>query len=844
MEAPRQKGLLPTRPKLKENKKKFSKTKVISNHYRFNIRNMEKNEALFFRSWTLSFDVKSDEKTHKDDEVLPIEKDARELHDRIMLQMRHKIRSKIGYFIISGQLIYAIDSECEDYFVIPNENGPNLILQKNPDKIDLNSLFLGFKRNSEILKLCNLVLKAKFKQLNMVELGRLKKYYEPKPVRKVCGNIAFLIMKGFSSSILPYESGLLLQLDYSTRIMREKSIWNELRSELNGNYYRKDFERFVEDRIIGRSFILKHANHRIVRIDLVDEKMKITDAFPNKNFKNYADYFLKRYQHKLGDRDQLMCCEFTKNYQFDRKSVTSPSDIMRDRRGEYVRQENWYPSELLTPCGLTDDMVKDFKIMREIATETKKSPLERSKLNSNKIAQLSGSDSGGSKQSGKLLDFASKLKLEIDEKSNTQEALLFTPPMITFGKKAKITLKLDRSNFNMKKPIFDKKRSMSEWAFIYDDSKGYYVEECVNKLGDASKSFEIKLGHPSPVYEVDGRNIDPAELYDLILQKNKKVKLVFFFVNRRNNFYNDVKQYFSEKKMLTQFFVNYNPQRPPNLSVYSKLVLQMMAKLGKELWRVERGLYSDKGSTSMMIGIDLIRFKKGHLISATATMNRQFSKFYNQCGYVTTSTKQSTKDHNSNCISQLIKKCVKQYIKKNEKTPQNVIVYRSGYGNARHLQDEIGYEATLIKDQLKKIDKSGDLCRLLYLCVNKRMDDRFFVKNGGNKVHNPKGGLMIVSRVTQKERFDFFMVAQQVTQGCAMPTHYFSIFNDTSLSADEIYSLTYYQTFNYFNWQGPVRVPAVCKYAEKQLELVAAASRRVKNPMSIKNAMPSKIFYL
>ena len=124
------------------------------------------------------------------------------------------------------------------------------------------------------------------------------------------------------------------------------------------------------------------------------------------------------------------------------------------------------------------------------------------------------------------------------------------------------------------------------------------------------------------------------------------------------------------------------------------------------------------------------------------------------------------------------------------------------------------------------------------------MEDRFFVKNGGNKVHNPNGGLVIINRVTQKDRFDFFMIAQKVTQGCATPTHYFSIFNDTELTGDEIYSLTYYQTFNYFNWQGPVRVPSVCKYAEKQLEIMAGAVRKIKNLNKIKTLLPNRIFYL
>ena len=784
MEKNTRKGLLPTRPKLNGAKKRYAKTGLVSNHYSFRIENLKNNEKLYFRSWSLTLEVETKDKNQNEDEILEIEKDSRRLYEKILVQFRSQIRNKIGYFIASGQLLYSIErKDTEKYIVFNNETGPNVILQLNPDRIDLNSLFLGFKMNSEITKLCNLILKAKFKEMGMVELGRLKKYYEPGPKRIVCGRTSFLIMKGFSSSILPYEGGLLLNLNFSTRIMRDSSLWKELKQELNGNYNRKDFNSFIETNVIGRSFILKHANHRIVRIDSINEKMKITDAFPNKNFKNYADYFFQRYKIKLNDKSQLMCCEFTKNYKFDRNKLDDHSEICRDRRGEFIYQENWYPSELLTPCGLTDKMRNDFKIMKEIATVTKKSPIDRMMLNSKKIAQANASTSSKSLSKDKRLDFAKELNLIIDEKSNNQEALLFTPPTLTFGgKKNKISLDLERSNFNMKKPIYDEKRKLGSWALVYDYSKADYVEECVNNLLKASTSFKINIKEPNPIFEIDGRNLDPEDLLKKILERNEKVKMVFFFVSDRNYFYNPVKYYFSEKKILTQFFTNFRERKRPNLSVYSKLVLQMMAKLGKVLWKVQRGLYTDKGKTSIIMGIDLVRFKGGHLISATMSMDRQFSKFYNQCGFVKASTKQNTKDLHSTCISSLVKKCVGHFVKKNKIIPQNIIVYRSGYGNARHLQDEIGYEATLIKNQLEKISSNPEECRLLYLCVNKRMEDRFFVKNGGNKVHNPNGGLIIINRVTQKDRFDFFMVAQKVTQGCATPTHYFSILNDTELT--------------------------------------------------------------
>jgi aubergine-like protein len=39
--------------------------------------------------------------------------------------------------------------------------------------------------------------------------------------------------------------------------------------------------------------------------------------------------------------------------------------------------------------------------------------------------------------------------------------------------------------------------------------------------------------------------------------------------------------------------------------------------------------------------------------------------------------------------------------------------------------------------------------------------------------------------------------------------------NNSNFSEETIWQLTYWQCYNYSNWAGPVRVPAVCQYAHK-----------------------------
>lgn len=51
-----------------------------------------------------------------------------------------------------------------------------------------------------------------------------------------------------------------------------------------------------------------------------------------------------------------------------------------------------------------------------------------------------------------------------------------------------------------------------------------------------------------------------------------------------------------------------------------------------------------------------------------------------------------------------------------------------------------------------------------------------------------------------------------------MPVHYFVPLNQSSLSRADIQQLTYGLCFMYFNWCGPIKVPAPCMYAHKVAE--------------------------
>jgi len=241
------------------------------------------------------------------------------------------------------------------------------------------------------------------------------------------------------------------------------------------------------------------------------------------------------------------------------------------------------------------------------------------------------------------------------------------------------------------------------------------------------------------------------------------------------------------------------------MSVLTNIVLQMACKLGFSLWKVQLPhKLNDNGRQTMIVGGDVFHMNsKDSVTSVVSTMNKDFTKYYS----VNSIQKRRGDDILYSIAEQLID-CFRKYAIENKKYPDIIIFFRDGIGAGSFDQVREKEIKTILGMLQEKAPDIKKVPKLAYIVVNKRINDRFFeISNRGPQ--NPAGGLIIKSEVTNSQGFDYFMVSQNVNRGTATPTHYECLYNDTGLSADTIYETTYYQTFNYYNWPGPVKVPAV-----------------------------------
>lgn len=97
---------------------------------------------------------------------------------------------------------------------------------------------------------------------------------------------------------------------------------------------------------------------------------------------------------------------------------------------------------------------------------------------------------------------------------------------------------------------------------------------------------------------------------------------------------------------------------------------------------------------------------------------------------------------------------------------------------------------------------------------------------------NPDSGSIIFEELSSDNYNEFFLASVNVNQGTCTPVQFKVGCENSNIPRDAIAELTYDQCFNYFNWNGAVRVPGVLQYANK---LAKMFSEHVKEPLNIRD---------
>ena len=274
------------------------------------------------------------------------------------------------------------------------------------------------------------------------------------------------------------------------------------------------------------------------------------------------------------------------------------------------------------------------------------------------------------------------------------------------------------------------------------------------------------------------------------------------------NLYPFIKNFLYTQGGITSQFMLHdeNPRggrKKQNLSYYSAVLNQMVVKLKGELFRINFSEVLTK-TPSMIIGIDSTRTKEGKKYVLSASFNRSFNKFY-------TDMKVDTGDYTGLC--DLIKSALDHFKSSNNNyKPNTIIIYRQG-GNEKQnekLRAELDKIVSLLSGGYEKDYKP----KLSIFSVNKKTDLKFFEGHNG-QYRNLPSGTVIDKDVISPEVFEFYLQCPEVDRGTGSPVHFLCLYNSNeNLTVNDFEEITYKQSFYYWNWSGPIRIPAALKYAE------------------------------
>ena len=599
---------------------------------------------------------------------------------------------------------------------------------------------------------------------------------------------------GYTTSFMETESGNYLNVTLKNKILSTDTVLDFMEYY---EYKKKKNQAQIKKKLIGRSFKVSYAKKNYIIDDIsFDRDPKSHNFMHDGKTKTLEEYYKEKYKINI-------------------KDLTQPLILVKKKDAQGKDFDLYFVPEMCYLAGLDDEFLKDREFMKNLANYTKLDPKFRITKTNEFLKLLVETKNKEIKRDGKVIkELSSKEKselygIEISALDQLHKAYNMKETELLAGKKETITAKNKRFDVISKK-------DMSHWICLYRKSNYNDAEKLYNTLDKASSEYGLSIAEPEWVEMGDNDNEEEwaqtaNDYMKKISEKDKNVKkysFALFLLDRNDRIYSTLKYYsLCEHGYISQV-VKASSLHKNALSVCSKILLQINAKLSgvSYIAKFDKNI---KERNLMIIGVDSSHIRgKRTGVAMVATINPSFTNFYNKEQIILEEKKESFLIS----ISSFIEEAIQKYNEINKTYPKGIIIYRQGVS---FQQKEF------LKNEVINIQKVCDKNKLLYeyILVNTKTTYKFFEKDkGGYK--NPDGGLLVLSGVTNRYLFEFYIQPQQVTGGSATPSCFTVAYGNMDFP-EIIPKLTFDFCHLYSNWQGTVRVPHVLKLAEKLSKMTA-----------------------
>uniref|UniRef100_A0A8C1NKG0 Piwi-like RNA-mediated gene silencing 1 n=1 Tax=Cyprinus carpio TaxID=7962 RepID=A0A8C1NKG0_CYPCA len=426
------------------------------------------------------------------------------------------------------------------------------------------------------LQFYNILFRRILRILNMQQIGR--HYYNPDDPFNIPQH-RLTIWPGFVTTILQYESSIMLCTDVSHKVLRSETVLDFMYS-LRQQCGDQRFPEACTKELVGLIILTKY-NNKTYRIDDI-----AWDHTPNNTFKkgdteiSFKNYFKTQYGLDITDGNQVLLVSHVKRLGPSGRPPPGPAMLV---------------PEFCYLTGLTDKMRADFNIMKDLASHTRLSPEQRETRINRLISNINRNADVQNELTTWGLSFENRLL-------SMNGRVLPSERIIQGGRYNPWTADWTKEMRGL--PLISC-MSLDNWLMFYTRRNADVAQSLLQTLNKVSGPMGIRM-----------------QRVVVILPTNRKDK------------YDCVKKYLCvDCPTPSQCVVSRTISKPQALmTVATKIALQMNCKMGGELWSVEIPLrqlmivgidcYHDTAAGKRSIGALVASLNQGMWFSKCVLQNR------------------------------------------------------------------------------------------------------------------------------------------------------------------------------------------------------------------------------
>jgi aubergine-like protein len=649
--------------------------------------------------------------------------------------------------------------------------------------------------------------------LAMIDCQQIQRHYYAPSMAVTIPQHKLEVWPGYITSILQYESKVFLMSDISHKILRTNTVLDQMYDIYNRN--QRGFHEECTKKLVGE-IVLTRYNNKTYRIDDIDWDLNPTSTFKTTARKfqggpgaevdvSYMDYYLTQHKITVHDKNQPLLVSRPKK-----------SDIRRGQEGNI-----YLLPELCTLTGLAEEVRSDFQVMKDIGAHTRVGPDGRMNTLKKFIDRINSQEDCQKELRGWGLKFAQGLFM-LNARTLPPENILQAG---TQYKYSPATADWER---NMRGQKLISCVDLANWMVVFTQRDKTKANDFLQNMNKVCPPMGIRVARPNMLELPDDNNNTFLRAISNGVNNQTQMVVVVLPTNRKDR-YDAVKKYLCiDHPVPSQCVVGRTLGKKNLMSIVTKIAIQINIKLGGQAWSLEIPLQN-----MMVCGVDTYHDSqvKGRSVAAlVCSLNRACTRYYSKITF------QHTHQELSDGLRINLTAALKKYHEVNGALPDRIILFRDGVGDGQ-LEAVYEHEIPQLLECFNQLGTSYNP-RCGVIVVKKRINSRFFSKQGADIV-NPPPGTIIDSEVTRPEWYDFYLISQSVRQGTVTPTHYNICHDTTGLKPDHFQRLTYKMCHLYYNWPGTIRVPAPCQYAHKLAFLVGQSLHKDPAP-----ELADKLYFL